>query len=175
MTLETKLQVQAWLDGELPEAEARQVGSWVEQNADAKTLAAHLKSLRVALAGNDPEVKLPESREFYWSKIQREIERFERQELTSPAIGSWWPAWRRWLMPAAGLALVAICAIVAARYTGSGGERTEPLLAVVENRSDHLGSYSFRAPDQKMFVVWVYERADVQDAQSNDELELMFQ
>src|SRR6185312_2575425 len=75
MTDEQQLKLQAFFDGELPESDAREVSAWLAQDADATALLGELKNTRNALKVSEPEVKLPESREFYWSKIKREIER----------------------------------------------------------------------------------------------------
>lgn len=162
MNLETNLQIQAWLDGELPEAEARQVAGFVERDAAAKTLATELETMHAALTGNEPEVKLPESRDFYWSKIRREIERLESAGCASvKTTGGWSHAWRRWLMPLAGTAMVAIIAVGFAWLVTPQGQGGDTFLAEIENLSEDVGSYSFRAPGQNMLVVWVYDKAPI--------------
>ena len=82
---EQQLKLQAYLDGELPDSEVRAVADWIAKDAEAAGLLAELKNTRGALAGFEAEIKLPESREFYWSKIAREIERAERVEQSVPA------------------------------------------------------------------------------------------
>jgi anti-sigma factor RsiW len=160
MNLETKLHIQAWLDGELPEAEARQVAGLMERDAAAKSLAAELESMRAALTGNETEVKLPESRDFYWSKIRREIERLESAgSAPVETAGGWMHAWRRWLMPLAGTAMVAVVAVGLAWMVTPKGQGGDAFLAEIENLSEDVGSYSFRAPGQNMLVVWVYDKA----------------
>jgi negative regulator of sigma E activity len=160
MNLETKLEIQAWLDGELPESEARRIAGLVERDAAYKSLAAELETMRAALTGNEPEVKLPESRDFYWSKIRREIERLEgARSAPLETAGGWMHAWRRWLMPLAGTAMVAAVAVGLAWMVTPKGQGGDAFLTEIENLSEDVGSYSFRAPGQNMLVVWVYDKA----------------
>src|SRR3954451_11736217 len=93
-----ELKLQAYLDGELPEPEARQMAKWLAQDQEAVLLHAELKNTRQALAGAEKLVQLPESREFFWSKIEREISRLERTE-SVPVKQAFFVAWRRLLVP----------------------------------------------------------------------------
>src|SRR5262249_17929246 len=114
MTAEQRFELQAYLDGELSRGDARRIEQWLAQDRDAAALLAELKITKGSRGGNEPvvSVPVPESREFYWSKIQRAIESAERadQPATEPAM-SWWLSWRRYMAPISGLALVAILAI----------------------------------------------------------------
>ena len=62
MKQELQLKLQAYLDGELPEGEAREVAGLLAQDAEARALLAELKNTRAALAGFEADIKLPESR-----------------------------------------------------------------------------------------------------------------
>src|SRR5579859_1055327 len=105
MDYEAQLRVQAYLDGELPEGEARQVANRLAQDREAVALLAELRQTRQALAGFEAGIRLPESEEFYWSKIKRQIEREQPAEAPARAASLWAVRLRRWLMPAAGLAV----------------------------------------------------------------------
>ena len=83
MTEEQQLKLQAFLDGELPDPEAHEVAAWLARDADATALLGELRNTQKALVDFEPELKVPESREFYWSKIEREIHRLE--PTTAPA------------------------------------------------------------------------------------------
>jgi anti-sigma factor RsiW len=107
MNEELELKLQAYTDGELPEREAREVADLLAKDADARALVTELKHTRSALAGFEAEIKLPESREFYWSKIEREIRRLEKPSPPRPEI-SLFAAWRRFLVPAGALAALVI-------------------------------------------------------------------
>ena len=79
---ETELKLQAYLDGELSSGEAKAVEDLSTHDADARALFEELKLTKSVLAENELEVRLPESRGFYWSKIQRQIEREEKGRAT---------------------------------------------------------------------------------------------
>lgn len=118
MNLERQLKLQAHLDGELPPGEAREVADLLAQDAEARALLAELKNTRAALQGFETDIKLPESREFYWSKIEREIRRLEKEE-TSPApvpVLAWL---RRLLIPAAALSAIVLAVVLIRQQLGS--------------------------------------------------------
>lgn len=114
MTYEQQLKLQAHLDRELPEAEAREVAAWLAADPQAAALLAELKNTRNALADADAGVKLPETREFYWSKIARQIDRLEPRH--APAFAeadSWFARLRRFLVPAGAMAGLGVAALLA--------------------------------------------------------------
>lgn len=78
----TQIKIQAFLDGELAGSEAREVASLIARDRDAAALHTELKNTRRALAGAEQGIVLPETREFYWSKIRRDIERQEPARTT---------------------------------------------------------------------------------------------
>jgi anti-sigma factor RsiW len=82
MKEELKFQLQAYLDGDLPSGETQAICDVLAADAEARELFAELTNTRSALIAHESALKLPEAREFYWSKIQRQIEREER---TAPA------------------------------------------------------------------------------------------
>ena len=75
MNHELELKLKAWVDGQLPVHEADAVARLIETDAAARAVLTELRNTRSALAGFEDGIKLPESREFYWSKIARAIER----------------------------------------------------------------------------------------------------
>ena len=74
---ETELELQAYLDGELSAGEAKAIADLLGRDAGAQALYQELRTAKSLLAGNELDRKLPESREFYWSKIQRQIDQVE--------------------------------------------------------------------------------------------------
>ena len=112
MTKEQQLKLQAFLDGELPERESREILAWTQRDSAAADLLAELKNTRAALAKSEPHLSLPESREFFWSKIQREIQRLEPQTTSAPKI-SFFTALRRLLLPTGAVAVIAIAGMIA--------------------------------------------------------------
>jgi len=158
MNNELKLQLQAHFDGELSEREARRIAELIVADSEARALASELRMTKSFLTGNEPEAKLTESREFYWSKIERDILRSEAASAATLAESGF--NWRRLFAPLTGLAAAVVLCLGALHFSDyalfSGSLRD---LAEVENESEHMGSFSFRSDSGNMFVVWVYERA----------------
>ena len=130
MNHEQQLKLQAFLDGELPEREAREILAWTQRDSAAADLLAELKNTRAAMAKSEPHLSLPESREFFWSKIEREIQRQEPQTTSAPKI-SIFTILRRWLLPASAVAAVVIAGMVAHFEVPNSVPK-----AVVENVAD---------------------------------------
>jgi anti-sigma factor RsiW len=158
MKPEFELKLQAYLDGELSEGEARGVAAAIASDRDAQALVAEMKTTTAVLRENEPQLALPETREFYWSKIERAIAH-EQPEPVAPLMTLWFSL-RRVLVPAAGLALVLFLAIASFKVNTAG----DPLnhLAEVESLSEHVSSFSFRSHSQNMFVVWLSENTEQQ-------------
>ena len=163
MNQEMQLKIQAYLDGELSSRQARQVAAWIAADPAAQHLAEELRQTGALLHDNEPEHPLPEGREFYWSKIQREI--LKPAPETVPAVSALWLILRRYLAPFAGVALVAFLVLGIARF--SAPVAVTQHLAEVENLSEHVGSYSFRSHADNMIVVWLYDKT--QAAMVDDE------
>jgi anti-sigma factor RsiW len=111
MNEELQIKVQALLDGELPEAEAREVLSLIARDAGVAALHNELKNTRQALAKFDRHIQVPELREFYWSKIQRELGRLEPPQ-PEKRPGFLWIWLRRSLIPATGLCAVVLAFLI---------------------------------------------------------------
>ena len=157
------MKVQAWMDGELPVSEAARIAELVRTDTAAAALAAELRMTRGFLAGNEPEVKLPESREFHWSKIQRAIERAEADVPARDAL-PWLAALRRFLVPVSGLALMAFLTVVSIgifnRNTSSTGDE---LLVEEETLSRHVDTSTYNSPANNMYVVYITNKDVVDD------------
>jgi len=150
---ERELKLQAYLDNVLPADEAREVANWLARDRDAVALVQTLRATRQALAGFEKEVRLPESREFYWSKIRRQIEQLEI-ESPQPVAVPWFAQLRRFLVPASGLALLLVAAMVAtSNFTGPAGSAGET--ALVDSRA-----FTYRDYDAGATLVWLSYPAD---------------
>jgi anti-sigma factor RsiW len=151
MNDDQQLKLQAFLDGELPEAEAREIANWIASDREAAALHAELKNTRQALGGFEAGIKLPESREFYWSKIEREIQRLEQ---TQPAERSPAPSFWLWrvLVPASAFAVVAIAAMIAFKDFGTTPARRSLELQTVLADS---GAITYRDEQEGMTLVWL--------------------
>ena len=143
MNMELKLQ--ALLDGELDARETREVEAVLAQDLQSAALMQELRWTKGATVGNEADVKLPETREFFWSKIQRGIEAADKQAATVPAERAWW---LKLLYPATGLA-----AMVAVMLVVSGGRTTDG--ADTESVPEDVNAVSFRSESEKMSVVYV--------------------
>ncbi len=154
MDSESELRLQAYLDGELPEAEARAVEVWLDKEPGVTELLTELRQTGAALAGFESEIRLPESREFYWSKIAREIERFERVEpaRTERSV-PFLVLLQRLVMPATALALLVIGGVMALR--------TElPATVEMETASTDSGAFTYRDYEAGATLIWLSYPSD---------------
>jgi anti-sigma factor RsiW len=171
MNLEQQLKLQAWVDGELSESEARQVAALVHEHPEARDLVGELRVTKSFLVGNEPEAKLPESGDFYWSKIHRAIEREEQAAARLPD-ASWTLAWRRLMAPLSGVALIVFLSILSLNiFQQQSANDNASYLVEVENLSDDIGSISYRSQSENMFVVYLYKKD--QEAEIDPEAEPM--
>jgi anti-sigma factor RsiW len=164
MTEEQQIQLQAFLDGELPEPEACAVSAWLARDAEATAILAELRNTRSALAGFEAGIKLPESREFYWSKIEREIRRLEQPASARPAVSPW-TAWRKFLVPAslaAALILMAVVAGVQFRFPG------QPRLPELETAMADSGAFTYRDYSAGVTLVWFSYPAENELAETDE-------
>ena len=153
MTEEAQLRLQAFLDGELPEKDASEVAAWLARDSEATNLLAELRNTRKALADYEPALKPPESREFYWSKIQREIQRSE--PVRAPAKRtSVFALLRRVLVPLGSVAVLAIVGLLAfQQFSGSGHGETPR--AQVSAMLANVSAFTYRDQGQGMTVIWL--------------------
>lgn len=163
MEYQDQLKLQSYLDGELPEAGAREIAARIEGDQEASALLNELAQTHKALAGFEDGIKLPESREFYWSKIQREI---RRQEIPAPTRAPQVPflnRLRRFLIPATGVAVISLLALIATKETGSGGGD-----ASVETALQDSGAFTYHDDTAGATLVWLSYPADNEIAEDDD-------
>jgi anti-sigma factor RsiW len=149
MNEEQQLKLQALLDGELPEDEARATAAWVARDADATALLNELRNTRKALADFEPAVKLPETREFYWSKIQREIQRLEPAPRPARTV-SLASLLARLIVPAGAIAALAVAALIAIHPSGANGANASTDASLTD-----AGAFTYRDQAAGMTVVWL--------------------
>lgn len=150
----TQIKIQAFLDGELPEAEAREIAALIAGDQWAAALHKELKNTRRAMGQAEAGLQLPETREFYWGKISREIERLERekpQTATDPV----WQALARWLKPLGAVAAVAIVGLFAWQQTNNGAGSEAFVTAQVDS-----GAMVFQDESSGTTFVWFGYPAD---------------
>jgi anti-sigma factor RsiW len=164
MDYNAKLKLQAFLDGELPEAEASEVANSVARDREAAAVLEELRNTRDGLAGFETGIQLPESREFFWSKVQREIQRLEKPAPKS-APAPLFARWRRLLVPASAFALVFFAAVALIQPVGQSG-RTSP--ADIETALADAGAFTYRDYSAGTTLVWLSYPADSEVAESDE-------
>jgi anti-sigma factor RsiW len=152
MTRETQLKLQAWLDGELPEADVREVRRLVERDPQAAALVRELRLTRQWLAAGEVLHPVPETREFYWSQIARRLAPRE-VPLAEPVLsGRPWRHWLAWLAPATALA-VWLAVWLLPRLAPAQSAAARP--TEIETPAEELGTFTYRSDTEQMTVVWV--------------------
>jgi anti-sigma factor RsiW len=164
MDREAQLKVQAFLDGELPDKEAGEVSAWLARDREAEALLVELRQTHELLAGFEEGGRLPESRDFFWSKIKREIERSERPEPARTSV-PFMARLRRFLLPSTAFALVAIAGLVASKQTGF---LRSPHSAEIETALEDSGAFTYRDFARGTTLVWLSYPAD-HDVAKEDE------
>lgn len=164
MNTEFQLKLQAYFDGELSEREARDLEAALAADTEARVLLAELRNTRGALAEFNAGIKLPETREFYWSKIQREI---QRQEAVPPFRSPSIPWWRRLLIPSGAFVAVVIVGLVGAHQMGwLGGGAPAPQ---IETFLADSGAMTYRDDQERMTLVWLSYPGENELADTNGE------
>ena len=158
MKHELELKVQAWVDGELPDHESRRMGEWIARDAEAGALAAELGCMRQAMFRQEGVGKLGESREFYWSKIHRQIQReagagrIEREP--------WLARWRKYLAPLSGVAALGCLLVMATVRSAS------PNFEEISTTGEGMEAVTFHDQSAQMTVVWLQDNSPSAAAQA---------
>ncbi len=157
MKTEMLLKIQSWVDGCLPAGESAEMERFVAANPDAQAVVGELRMTKLAFAGNEPTLTMPESREFFWSKVQREIARQEAAGVATESAGFFAAGWcRKLLVPVtsfAGLALVAALVVVATR-TPDGSDQ-------IESQLEGVSTVTYGVPGMK--VIWIDRNEPMSD------------
>lgn len=172
MNQDIQLKLQAYLDGELPDNEARAVVDLLAQNAAMRDLLAELTHTRDAIQAIEPDIKLTESREFYWSQIRRQIEREEKTvEIlkTVPLM----ERLRRLLVPAGAVAAVALGLMVIQQQLGVGVGGGISLMEA-DGAHEDSETFTYRDYGSGTTLVWLSYPAENEFAESDtdDTLEI---
>jgi anti-sigma factor RsiW len=156
-----ELKVQALLDGELSKGEAALLEQQLASDPEGQRLLAELKEVKAAMIpANEVAVKVPDTRAFYWSQIQRRIEHEEKAKTAVPV--SFITRWRRFLVPLAGVAGAAALLLVCVKqYVPASSS------ANWTHASNEMEMTTFHDSKADMTVVWLQDR-DLPSAQSED-------
>jgi anti-sigma factor RsiW len=158
MKHDLELKLQAWLDGELPAADAEDMRRLAAADSQASGLLAELQNIKAAFLQNEPTITVPETRAFYWSKIERQIQR-QAAAVPSPA-PSWAARLRRWLAPLAGAAALAAVLLIALNQSTP----QEIALNQVSGTADGFSARTFRDNSAGISFVVLQEAALEQTA-----------
>lgn len=156
MNAEFKLKLQACLDGELSTRDARDVEAQLQAAPEARALQAELQSTRALLRGNEPAYTLPESGDFYWSKIERAIRAADEAagRRSHPFSLGW--LFRHWPQLSGAVAGAALLLFAAAQFHWF----SRPGWEDIENPLAETGTFWFRSEPDRMTLVWVYDQAE---------------
>jgi anti-sigma factor RsiW len=153
MKHDLELRLQAWLDGELPEKEARQVGEWIARDAEASALVAELRAINEVLPSNETPRTVPATREFYWSQLERRLQ--QPVAAAKPVRSSWLARWQSYLLPLTGMAAVACALIVTTRHG------RPPTFDEICATSDAMETVTFHDQSGQMTVVWLQNSSPI--------------
>lgn len=151
MKQDLQLKLQAYLDDELPSGETKGFADFIAQNPDASALLAELTHTRSALAGFEAEIKVPETREFYWSKIARDIQRPDRS-ISEPAPEFIFAFLRRLAIPSAVLATLFLGLLVIRPQLGVGHRFS---VAETDTAQVDAGTFTYRDFASGTTLVWL--------------------
>lgn len=163
MKEDLQLRLQAYLDGELPSGEAQSVRDLLARDAAARDLLVELTNTRDVIVAHEATIKVPESREFYWSKIQREISREEKPAaVPSFSLSAWL---QRILVPAGAVAAVAIAVMLTLPHPGAGDFSTT---------SSEAAAFTYHDYATGTTLVWLDYPSEnnFSDEESDDTLDL---
>lgn len=153
MKREMELRLQAWVDSEpLGDQEVRACERLAAGDPGARQLVAELRALRAAMEDAELPRVLPETREFYWSKIQRAIDGVERAAAPAHRSAGWWQRVLRLLIPAgvvATLAVIVLLPMIHKPVEVNYGR------AEIDSPLDDISGFSFRSDADGMNIVWV--------------------
>jgi anti-sigma factor RsiW len=160
MNRDFELKLQAHLDGELGAGEAAEVEARLQTDPQAQTLRAELGTTAGYLRGNEPEYRLAETREFYWSKIERAILGLEPAHAhhSSVSLMDWL---RRYWPQLTGACTAALLLLAAAWQFGWIAPRS---WVEAESSVEDMGAVAFRSEAERMTVVYLYDRSSSQEA-----------
>lgn len=104
-----RLNIQAWLDGEIAPKKAAEIAELVKTNAFVRDLAKELKAVESTMKMGEKPIFVDDTREFYWEQIKRQISAEEpmpvakiEPNLVSDHAGGL----MRWLIPVGSLAVI---------------------------------------------------------------------
>ena len=141
-TTDLTLDLQAYVDGELDASRRAEIERVLHGDAEARQLVEGLRALGKLVREHEPIHSVPAPRAFYWSQIQRRIDTAEAREAAVAATNVSHPPvksalqWLRWLIPALGVAAVAVIVSVQRPSSGAGIDSTDTQSLTFHSDSD---------------------------------------
>ncbi|MEI6340988.1 MAG: hypothetical protein WCR07_03450 [Verrucomicrobiota bacterium] len=145
---EWTLDLQAYVDGELEPSRRSEVERVLAGDVEARDLVAALRSLGEVVRAHEPSERVPETREFYWSQVQRRIRLAEAADARQAAGASRAAGWLRWLVPTLGVAAVVVVVSLNRRASG-------PVVEVASAGMDDAVGMTFRSDTDGITVHWL--------------------
>jgi anti-sigma factor RsiW len=165
MKEDLQLKLQAFLDGELSSSDAQTIQALLARDPAARELLAEFTNTRDVIMAHEATIKVPESREFYWSKIKREI---SREPISAPVRRVSFTTWlHRALVPAGAAAAVVIAILLSLPQANGVGDGT--------NTSSDTATFTYHNYATGTTLVWLdYGAAenDFSEMESDDTLDL---
>jgi hypothetical protein len=151
------LKLQAYVDGQLTRHEAEAMATLLTRDDQQRALRDELQSIKAWVRDSQVERPVPETREFYWSRIHRSIAAGSAERARGVGVGTlaWW---LRWLVPASAAALLCVYWLVP-MDRGTGSEEGLLVGHEIETPLAETTSFAFRSESAGMTVVWVETRA----------------
>ena len=158
--LKKALELQAYVDGELSPEDRRRVEAVLLEDPESREWVSALGGVSKLIRSGEPEVFLSESREFYWSAIEREIRRAAVPARQPWGIAGWLRVhgWLRWAIPAVAAGVMLL--IFQPSIWRSSSVAVLSLNREVELESEDSVAFTFRSEHSGMSVVWVKGRHD---------------
>lgn len=169
MNEEMGIKLQAYLDGELSGSERLAMERLLAQDPELRALRQELDMVKDAIRGAEPVVTVPASREFYWSQIERRLDRVEA-ETAAEAKATWsWSGWmRRVLLPLSGTAVAGLVLMLSLRDGALPGVSVASLHEETESPLEETSAVTFRSESEKVTVVWLYDKDQATSEVSDD-------
>lgn len=165
MELETQLSIQALIDGELSGEKQCDVERLVKADAEAKALHDELSRTADALKTNESLRELPETRDFFWSKIAAEIELEDRkaESAQNRPRAAWWTR----LLAPIGAAAALVIAFTLFQGESPISQQSKGVAPVVGNETlaetelEMPDSFTFYLHEQDTTVIWVDSNVEI--------------
>ena len=152
---DTALKLQAYVDGQLARPEAEAMSALLTRDERQRALHDELRSIKAWVRDSQIEHPVPETREFYWSRIHRAIATSPTECVQRVGPLAWW---LRWLVPVSATALLCVYWLVPMQR-GAGSEEGLLVGHEIETPLAETTSFAFRSESAAMTVVWVETRA----------------